>query len=128
MRLKLLTAPRMLLLPLLAVATAGHAQFTLFEENFEGGDLNQWTGKLGLPHHGQIVADPLNPLNHVFTLTDVNAAGDIFSAARIPVDALPRRFILSFNFLGLAIGGVPPSEYGGFAGVTTDPDGVLPHY
>src|SRR5207247_8693680 len=53
---------------------------------------------------------------------------DIFSAAPISVDALPRRFILSFDFLGLPIGGVAPSEYGGFAGVTTDPDGVLPHY
>jgi len=127
MKLKLLTVPQVLL-SFLAVATAGQAQFTLFEESFESGNLSQWTGKLGLPHHGEIVTDPLNPLNHVLTFTDVNAAGDIFSASKIAVDELPRRFILSFNFLGLPIGGVPPSEYGGFAGVTTDPDGALAHY
>ena len=117
-----------LLLMLLAVATPVRAQFTLFEERFESGNLNQWTGKAGLPHHGQIVTDPLNSINHVLTFSDVNAAGDIFSASRISVDGLPRRFILSFDFLGLPIDGVPPSEYGGFTGVTTDPAGVLPHY
>jgi len=117
-----------LVLTLLAVATPARAGFTLFADSFESGNLKQWIGKLGLPHHGQIVPDPLNSANHVLTFTDVNAAGDIFSAAPISVDALPRRFILSFDFLGLPIGGVAPSEYGGFAGVTTDPDGVLPHY
>ncbi|HEU0011855.1 MAG TPA: hypothetical protein VFT34_18720 [Verrucomicrobiae bacterium] len=116
------------LLAFLAVAPPVRAQFTPFEDSFESGDLNQWTGKLGVPHHGQIVTDPLNSTNHVLTFTGVNAGGDIFSASPISVDVLPRRFILSFDFLGLPMGGVPPSEYGGFAGVTTDPDGILPHY
>ena len=119
---------RVLLLALLAVASPAGAQDILFEENFESGNLNQWTGKLGLPHHGQIVTDPLNASNRVLTFTDVNAAGDIFSAAPVVVDALPRRYVLSFDFLGLPIGGVPPPEYGGFAGVTSDPDGAQPHY
>ena len=127
MKQKSLTLPGLLLI-LLAVATPVRAQFTLFEDSFESGNLNQWIGKLGLPHHGQIVTDPLNSANHVLTFADVNAAGDIFSASPISVDGLPRRFILSFDFLGLPIGGVPPSEYGGFAGVTTDPAGILPHY
>jgi len=127
MKLKAFTLPG-LLLTLLALATPVRAQFRLFADSFESGNLSQWTGKLGLPHHGQIVTDPLDPANHVLTFADVNAAGDVFSASSIPVDGLPRRFILSFDFLALPIGGVAPSEYGGFAGVTTDPDGVLPHY
>src|SRR6185436_17728188 len=55
----------------------------VFEDTFEAGNLNQWTGKPGFEHQGQIVNDPLNPLNHVLTFTGVNAAGDIFSASPI---------------------------------------------
>src|SRR5882672_9377825 len=117
-----------LLLALLAVASPAGAQDILFEENFESGNLNQWTGKLGLPHHGQTVTDPLNASNRVLTFTDVHSAGDIFSATPVVVDALPRRYVLSFDLLGLAIGGLPPTEYGGFAGVTLDPDGAGPHF
>jgi len=127
MKLKSFALPG-LMLTLLALATPVRAQFRLFADNIESGNLNQWIGKLGLPHHGQIVTDPLNAANHVLTFTDVNAAGDIFSASPISVDGVPRHFILSFDFLALPIGGVAPSEYGGFAGITTDPDGVLPHY
>src|SRR5712692_11443907 len=105
-----------LLLVLVAWAVPVRAQLTLFEESFESGDLNQWTGKFGLSHHGQIVTDPLDPTNHVLTFTQVNAAGDIFSASPISLAGLPVRFILSFDFLGLPVGGVAPSEYGGFAG------------
>jgi hypothetical protein len=115
-------------LTLLAVATPSPAQSILFADNFESGNLNQWTGKLGLPHHGQIVVDPLNPANHVLTFTAGAAGGDIFNASPISLPGQPQPFILSFDFLGLPIGSVPPLEYGGFAGITTDPDGVLPHY
>jgi hypothetical protein len=125
MKNKILTA---LSLTLLLVAIPSRAQSTLFADNFESGNLNQWTGKLGLPHHGQIVVDPLNPSNHVLTFTSGAAGGDIFNASPISLVGLQPRFILSFDFLGLPIGGVPPLEYGGFAGITTDPDGVLPHY
>jgi hypothetical protein len=115
-------------LTLLLAAIPGRAQSTLLTDNFESGNLDQWTGKLGLPHHGQIVTDPLNPANHVLTFTASATGGDIFNASPISLVGLPQRFILSFDFLGLAIGGVPPLEYGGFAGITTDPDGALPHY
>jgi len=115
---KLLTLPGLLLV-LVAGANPVRAEVTLFEESFENGNLNQWTGKFGLSHHGQIVTDPLNPTNHALTFTLVNAAGDIFSASPISLAGLPGRFILSFDFLGLPVGGVAPSEYGGFAGIAS---------
>jgi len=91
----------------------------VFSDNFESGNLSQWTGKLGLPHHGQIVSDPFDALNHVLNFTDVNAAGDIFST---PIVVVPgQQYLLSFNFLAFPTGGVIPSEYGGFAGLSTDP-------
>src|SRR4051812_40429936 len=125
MKTKLLTG---LLLTLLGLATHSRAQSILFADRFESGNLDQWVGKLGLPHHGQIVIDPLNPANHVLTFTERAVGGDIFNVSPISLVGLPQRFILSFDFLGLAIGGVPPAEYGGFAGITTDPDGRSPHY
>src|SRR5258707_919245 len=116
-----------LLMGFLITTGPTHGQ-VLFSDNFESGNLDQWIGKLGLPHQGQIVTDPLRPTNHVLTFTGVNAAGDIFNASPISLAGLPQPLILSFDFLGLPLGGVPPSEYGGFAGVTTDPNGALPHY
>jgi hypothetical protein len=110
---------------LFELAMSVHGQVTLFQESFESGNLSQWTGKFGPQHQGKIVNDPLNPANHVLTFTGVNAAGDIFSAARIPVLGT-QRFVLSFDFLALSTNGVQPSEYGGFAGITLDPLGV--HY
>jgi hypothetical protein len=107
----------------LAAVTA-NAQVTLFADNFETGNLNQWTGKSGSAQHGQIVSDPLNPTNHVLNFTAVGYGGDIFSA--IPATADPRwqHLKLSFDFLALPNGGVPPSEYGGFAGIATDNSGL----
>ena len=96
-----------------------HADVTLIEDTFESGTLSLWTGKNGGAHQGQIVADPLNASNHVLTFTGVNAAGDIFSAARLEF-AGPRQYILSFDFLGLAAGPAP-TEYGGFIGITDSP-------
>jgi hypothetical protein len=113
---------------LVATAANTSAQVTLFEETFEAGNLSQWTGKAGFEPQGQIVTDPLNPLNRVLTFTGVNAAGDIFSASPVEVTGSGNGYVLSFDFLALPIGGVAPSEYGGFAGITTDPNGLLPHF
>src|SRR5689334_7023164 len=113
----------------LVTALTIRADVTVFEDAFESGSLNQWTGKLGPEHQGKIVADPLNPANHVLTFTGVNAAGDVFSAVQIPTLG-KQRFVLSFDFLALPVAGVVPNEYGGFAGITTDPAGILgnPHF
>jgi hypothetical protein len=105
---------------LLAATTSVRAQVVLFYDNFESGNLDQWTGKFGPANQGIIVPDPLNPNNHVLTFTGVDFGGDIFTAA--PIELLgPHRFVLSFDFLGLPVGGVPPPEYGGFAGITASP-------
>ena len=63
----------------LTCATA--ADSVLFRDNFESGNLDQWTGVLGGAHHGVIVVDPLHSANHVLTFTALNAGGDIFTAA-----------------------------------------------
>ena len=57
---------------LLVSTTPARAQVTVFEDAFESGNLNQWTGPFGGPHHGQIVADPLDAANHVLTFTAVS--------------------------------------------------------
>ena len=102
---------------LLAVAAnAAHADVILFQDNFESGSLSQWVGKSGAPHQGQIVADPLNPANHVLTFTGVNFSGDMFTAAPLNVSR-PRQYILSFDFLGMP-GSV---ENGGFIGLAAAP-------
>jgi len=101
---------------LVATANLCRADVTLFQDNLESGNLDKWVGKSGAPHHGQIVADPLNPANHVLTFTGVNSAGDLFSATPLNVSR-PRHYILSFDFLGI------PSavENGGFIGIAPGP-------
>jgi hypothetical protein len=126
MKPNLLSASTMVIL--IALATARGSQITVFEDTFESSNLSQWIGQAGTPHHGQIVADPLNPANHVLTFTTVNSAGDTFSAASIPASTSSRRYILSFDFLALPLVTIPPVEYGGFAGIKTAPGWGLPHY
>ena len=113
---------------LVVISTAGSAQIAVFQDNFESGNLDRWIGKTPAGHQGRIVVDPLDSANHVLTFTGVNAAGDIFSAAPILVSSSTQRYILSFDFLALSATGVPPAEYGGFAGITTDPAGAAPHF
>ena len=121
--------PAFILAGLLSLAMAGPVRGQqLFADDFESGNLNQWTGKLGLPHHGQLVSDPLSPTNHVLTFTQVATGGDIFNVSVIALSARSQPIILSFDFLGLSTEPMPPMEFGGFAGITTDPDGRSPHY
>src|SRR6186713_1716658 len=100
----------------IAAANFAQADELLFQEKFESGNLDQWIGKSGAPHHGEIVTDPLNPTNHVLTFNGVNYAGDMFTAA--PVDlSRPRRYVLSFDFMG-----IPGSVgNGGMIGVAAAP-------
>ncbi len=104
----------------LVTTLSSQAQVTLFGDAFESGNLSQWTGKSGGEHHGVIVADPLNPTNHVLSFTAVNGNGDIFSAVPASVDLQHQQVVLSFDFLALPLGPVPPAEFGGFAGVASD--------
>jgi hypothetical protein len=111
---------------LVAATNFAHADVTLFQEDFEGGDLAQWTGKVGEGHQGAIVADPLDPANNVLTFTGLRGGGDIFSVEKFDVSG-PRRYVLSFDFLGLAVGETPPAEYGAFVGLS-DTRGESPIY
>jgi hypothetical protein len=113
---------------LAAVTTPVHAQVVLFADNFESGNLNQWTGKLGGELHGQIVADPFNPNNHVVNFFATDFGGDMFSASPVSVDGTRQRIKLSFDFLALPNGGVPPPEYGGFVGVAGDNSGTSTYF
>src|SRR5690348_15758670 len=83
-----------------AMSNFAHADVTLFQDNFEGTNLNLWIGKDGLPSNGLLVPDPLNPANHVLTFTAVNSYGDTYSAMPLNVSR-PRPYILSFDFLGM---------------------------
>ena len=104
------------------------AQVTLFSDQFEAGNLDHWTGKLGGPDHGVIVPDPLNPTNNVLTFSEVNFGGDIFSLPPASVNPAIQQLKLSFDFLALPNGGVAPPEYGGFIGVAADYSGLNPYF
>jgi len=108
----------------IGLSSAFAAQDTvLFEDNFESENLNAWVGNVHGPHHGQIVADPLRHGNHVLTFTDLNANGDIFSATSIPVTNSHQKYVLSFEYLGLAQAGSVPGNLGGFLGLAASVDG-----
>ena len=94
----------------------------LFEDKFESGNLDQWTGDVHGPHHGQIVADPLKAGNRVLTFTELDANGDVFSAAPIWLKEGNRQYIVSFDYLGLAQPGSLPGNLGGFLGIATSVD------
>ncbi len=102
-----------------ALANSAHADVILFQDNFESGILDQWIGKSGTPHYGQIVADPLNPANHVLTFNGVNFAGDMFTSAPLNVSR-PRQYLLKFDFLGLPGSG----GNGGLIGIASAPTAV----
>jgi hypothetical protein len=105
---------------LLATANFCRADITLFQDNFESGNLTQWVGKDGAAPNGKIVADPLNPTNHVLTFTAVNSYGDMFSATPLNVSR-PRPYILSFDFLGIPDPNDPSRGNGGFIGIANKP-------
>ncbi|MFO1478126.1 MAG: hypothetical protein U1F98_15930 [Verrucomicrobiota bacterium] len=106
-----------------AAALPAAAQVVLFADNFERGNLNQWTNKFNDVPHAQIVADPLNPANRVLNFFQVNAGGDIFSARPARVDGTRQHVVLSFDFLGLPNPGTQPADIGGFAAIATDNTG-----
>ncbi len=106
---------------------ATHADTVLFQDNFESGNLNQWTAKPGQVQHGQIVADPLQPANHVLTFTDLNTAGDILTVSSFSLSGT-QRLVLSFDYLGWPLPGSVAGDLGGFIGIATSLDTALPHF
>src|SRR5947209_4238199 len=102
-------------------ASPAHAQAQiLFMDDFESGNLDQWVGKNGGDHHGQIVPDPLDATstNNVLNFTRLNAAGDIFTLSPIDLTAATGPFVVSFDYLGLADGDPKPNDLGGFVGIS----------
>lgn len=91
------------------MTASAHAS-TLFSDDFEG-TLSAWTGKAGGPHHGVIVADPLDSGNHVLNFTALNSAGDIFTSAAFSAGSGGTLY-LSFDYLGICTSG----NCGGFIG------------
>lgn len=88
---------------------------SVFTDDFESG-LGQWTGKGGGTHHGQIVADPLNPGNSVLNFTSVISAGDIFQSPGLTTTP-GQELILSFDYLGTGSG-----QSGGYIGISGPTD------
>jgi hypothetical protein len=97
--------------------TAGTPQL-LFNDSFESGSLQAWTGKSGGPTSATIVSDPLNPGNNVMTFASRTQNGDAFTAASIPIGGLAGPVHLQFDYLGVQANAQAPSEnLGGFAGI-----------
>ena len=91
---------------------------TLFSEDFEGGNLDQWTGKNGGAHQGIIVSDPLCPGNNVLSFSGLENAGDVFSSEIVVSVGQP--ITISFEYLGLALPQSVPDDFGGFLGVSDE--------
>lgn len=98
-------------------ASLAEAQ-TLLYEGFEG-DLSNWTGKEYGSHHGIIVTDPLAPGNQVLSFSEVDNAGDVFSIPAMDLQ-LGSTYTFSIDYLGLAVPGSTPDDFGGFAGLAGD--------
>lgn len=76
------------------VAPAGALVF----DGFSDTSLSKWVGKSGGAHSGSVVTDPLNAANKVLTLTNVIAAGDMFSQ---PIAVTPGvEYALCFDYMG----------------------------
>ncbi len=100
-------------LVLFASSSSVHADI-LVSDDFEG-SLGQWIGKGGGAHSAAVVPDPLNPSNNVVRFQSLNFGGDIFS---VEVPIVPGQlYILSFDYLGLAVAGSPAGSFGGFIGI-----------
>ncbi|MDJ1185227.1 PEP-CTERM sorting domain-containing protein [Roseofilum casamattae] len=93
--------------------SAQAADLVLFSDSFESG-LSQWVGKSGGSHSGQIITDPLNPINQVLNFTALTGGGDVFSSLPLLSDSGSYR--LSFDYLGIAQPGSIAGDLGGFAG------------
>ena len=109
------------------LALTTQADTVLFQDDFESGSLSRWTAKAGQSHHGQIVADPLQPGNHVLTFTALNTAGDILTVRSFSLVGT-QRLVLSFDYLGTQMPGSVPGELGGFIGIATSLDTAQPHF
>lgn len=88
----------------------------VFTEDFEDG-LARWVGRGtgGAGHHAEVVTDPLDPENRAVRFTKPVAAGDLFSL-EVPVDP-SGTYVLTFQYLGLAVAGSTPGNHGGFIGL-----------
>lgn len=103
---------------ILLVSSAANATIvSYFSENFESGNLNQWTGKHGGAHSGVITTDPLVSSNHVLHFNKLGSAGDIFTLDKIQTTGTT--FTVSFDYLGLCNNGVSTCNSGGFFGIDT---------
>lgn len=95
----------------LAASLSGTASATtLFYDDFEG-DLSQWTGVYSYwGPSSAIVADPLQG-DHALR-AGLNSGGDIRTID--PITSASGNYIISFDYLGSAVPGSNPGDFGGF--------------
>jgi len=95
-------------------AAPAEAELTSFADDFEGG-LSQWRPRTGALST-ELVSDPVGARGTVVRFGRVIARGDMSSpAVRVDPDAT---YVLSFRYLGMPTGPVPPGGLGGFIGVS----------
>lgn len=97
-------------------STAPDGADVVFEHDFESG-LSPWVGRPG-GHDAQTLPDPLGTRGNVVHFLDVIANGDIFTPA-LEIDP-GSTYTLSFDYLGVPSGPVPPGGLGGFIGISDD--------
>ena len=95
-----------------------HAQdMVVFSDGFETG-LSQWTGFNGSSSSGFVVPDPLGSGSQVLSFNGTSYVGDIFTLS--PIGVLGATSVkVRFDYLGKAVVGSIPDNFGGFVGLAT---------
>ena len=89
---------------------------TVFSDDFEKGNLLQWTGRGDSSHHGQIVGDPAGGINgHAMNFYGLNSGGDIFTKEAFSEG----EYWLSFDYYGDTEAFGPDNQNtGGYVGIS----------
>src|SRR6266446_3365078 len=99
-------------------ALSVHAQnVVLFSEGFETG-LSRWTGFNGGFSTGFVTPDPLGSGSQVLSFSGTRYNGDIFTLSPISVSGATSVKV-RFDYLGRAVAGSTPDNFGGFIGLAT---------
>jgi hypothetical protein len=106
-----------LVLAISALNNTNAQAITLFSDGFEAG-LSQWTGFNGVATSGYVVSDPLGSGSHVLSFSGVGYLGDSFTLAPISVTGTTSVKV-RFDYLGKAVPGSIPDNFGGFVGLAT---------
>jgi len=91
--------PALLVLALALFLASPAFAGTVFFDDFQGGNLDKWTGTGGGGHNALLVTDPHDGSNTSIYFSAVNSAGDIFEGSAVAV-GVGTLLTLEFDYMG----------------------------